>query len=165
VLLGAWSAGLRVDAAATTDRGPAPAAGPDGEVDVVFAALDRLADAPPAGDRFVLGLAPMGLPLREVPAGWLDYIAEVRGHGDQFRTATPAAGTGYRDALTAAREAAAALGLRPGDRVLVDAAAVPDHAGWLLGPLAVGASLVLCANLDPAAVPSRVTTERVTRHL
>src|SRR3954453_1378158 len=71
VLLGCWTAGLAV-----TD-------GRDAEVG--FVAADRLAEAPDAPDRFVLGLAPMALPLREVPDGFVDYVAEVRGHGDQYR--------------------------------------------------------------------------------
>ena len=31
----------------------------------------------------------MGLPMRDVPAGWLDYVVEVRGHGDRFTPAAP----------------------------------------------------------------------------
>jgi len=54
VLLGAWAAGVEVVAA---------------DPDVVFVAADRLDDAPKAADRFVLALAPMALPLRDVPAG------------------------------------------------------------------------------------------------
>jgi len=166
VLLGAWSAGLRVDLPGATEHRRAAGAPPFGDpADVVFAALDRLDAAPPAGDRFALGLAPMGLPLREVPAGWLDYIAEVRGHGDQFSVSAPAEDAGAREALAAARELAAADGLRSGDRLLVDAVAGADPLRWLLAPLSAGASLVLCANQYPGAVASRVTAERVTRIL
>jgi hypothetical protein len=183
VLLGAWSAGLSVALPGTAADSPpgsppavdSPPGSPPavdspptpgtGVADVVFAALDRLAAAPPAGDRFALGLAPMGLPLRDVPAGWLDYVAEARGHGDQFRAAPPPDAAGYRAAVAAARELAAALGLRPGDRVLVDAGAYPDPPHWLLAPLVAGASVVLCAHQDPGAVASRVAAERVTRLL
>ena len=35
----------------------------------------------------------------------------------------------------------------------------------LLTPLAAGTSIVLCANLDPAAVPGRRAAERITRTL
>lgn len=150
VLLGCWSAGL------TVTETPAP-------VDVLFAAADRVgeADAWPAGERYALALAPFAAPLREVPAGWADYVVEVRTHGDHF---SPYAGGGVDPAARAA-DRAAALGLASGDRVLVDAARHPDPVDWLLAPLSVGASIVLCANLDPARVDSRTTTEKVTRTL
>ncbi|MFI6162183.1 TIGR03089 family protein, partial [Micromonospora haikouensis] len=63
VLLGCWSAGLVV----------ADAPGP---VEVLFAAADRVgeADAWPAAERYALALAPFALPLREVPAGFADYV-------------------------------------------------------------------------------------------
>src|SRR5262249_48644502 len=51
VLLGCWSVGLVVGYA---NEPP---------VDVRFLTLDRAGPAGPAADRFVLGLAPMGLPL------------------------------------------------------------------------------------------------------
>src|SRR5690606_15116734 len=112
--------------------------------------------------RFVLGLAPMGAPLPEVPAGWQDYAREVLAHSDRL---PPYAGAGAPGWQAQARQAAADAGLRPGDRVLVDAAAHPDPVRWLLAPLLAGASVVLCAHLDPAAVASRAATERVTRVL
>jgi len=46
--------------------------------------------------------------------------------------------------------------------VLLDAARHADPLDWLLAPLAAGASVVLCASLDPAALADRVATERVT---
>src|SRR5207237_829436 len=79
VLLGGWSAGLRVVG--------------DGAASVAFLTE---ATPVPAADRFLLGLHPLGLPLREVPAGFADYAAEVRGYGDRF---TPVAGP--QDAATA----------------------------------------------------------------
>jgi hypothetical protein len=33
---------------------------------------------------------------------------------------------------------------------------------WLLAPLIAGASIVLCGDLDPAKVDSRVASEQVT---
>ena len=36
---------------------------------------------------------------------------------------------------------------------------------WLLAPLSVGASVVLCASLDPADVQSRAAAERATKVL
>ncbi|MFB9239731.1 TIGR03089 family protein [Plantactinospora siamensis] len=154
VLFGCWSAGVPV------------IVGPPEPVEVLFAAADRLSEAAdwPAGDRYALALAPLAAPLREVPAGFADYVLEVRGQGDHF---TPPPGAGAPDAQLTERatERAAALGLTAGDRVLVDADRHPDPVDWLLAPLAAGASVVLCAGLDPARRDARLTTERVTRIL
>ncbi|MFG1849525.1 TIGR03089 family protein, partial [Micromonospora carbonacea] len=70
VLLGCWSAGLVV-------------ADAPGAVEVLFAAADRVgeADAWPAGERYALALAPFALPLREVPAGFADYVVGGGGGG------------------------------------------------------------------------------------
>ncbi|MFE0589683.1 TIGR03089 family protein [Micromonospora echinospora] len=150
VLLGCWSAGLAVH------EKPGP-------VDVLFAAADRVpeADAWSTGERYALALAPFALPLREVPAGFADYVVEVRVHGDHF---SPYPGGGA-DLVARAAERAGELGLTAGDRVLIDAARHPDPVDWLLAPLSVGASVVLCGNLDPARVESRATSEKVTRSL
>ncbi|MFI6226308.1 TIGR03089 family protein [Micromonospora echinospora] len=150
VLLGCWSAGLAVSAR-------------PGPVDVLFAAADRVpeADAWSAGERYALALAPFALPLREVPAGFADYVVEVRVHGDHF---SPYPGGGA-DLVARAAERAGELGLAAGDRVLIDAARHPDPVDWLLAPLSAGASVVLCGNLDPARVESRTTSEKVTRSL
>jgi uncharacterized protein (TIGR03089 family) len=147
VLLGCWSAGLMLV------YGDQPA-------DVVFASLDRAGTAPPAADRFVLGLAPMALPLREVPAGFADYVVEVRAHGDRF--VAPAAPPGQAPLLAAARKRASALGIGSGDRLLVDAGRHPDPTDWLLAPLVAGASIVLCGHFDPGTTERRVAAERVT---
>ncbi|GAA4569648.1 TIGR03089 family protein [Micromonospora coerulea] len=153
VLLGCWSAKLTV-----LDM--------PGDVDVLFAAADRVAAAPEwsAGERYALALNPFALPMREVPPGFADYVVEVRGHGDHF---TPYSGGGEADAdlLTRAAARAAHLGITPGDRVLIDAATHPDPVDWLLAPLTAGATIVLCANLDPTRVASRATTEKVTHTL
>ncbi|WP_200209348.1 TIGR03089 family protein [Micromonospora coerulea] len=153
VLLGCWSAKLTV-----LDT--------PGDVDVLFAAADRVAGAQEwsAGERYALALDPFALPMREVPPGFADYVVEVRGHGDHF---TPYPGGGEADADLLARAAARAadLGITPGDRVLIDAATHPDPVDWLLAPLTAGATIVLCANLDPTRVASRTTTEKVTHTL
>ncbi|MGC4808172.1 TIGR03089 family protein [Micromonospora sp. DT233] len=153
VLLGCWSAGL------TVTEGPAP-------VEVLFAAADRIAEAQawPSGERYALALAPFALPLREVPAGFADYVLAVRAHGDHF---TPYPRGGPQDAQLLGRAAARAtqLGIAHGDRVLLDAATHPDPVDWLLAPLTAGATIVLCGNLDPARVAARVATEKVTRDL
>jgi len=50
----------------------------------------------------------------------------------------------------------------PGSRVLVDAAQTSEPVMWLLQPLAAGASMIICANLDQATLPGRIAAERVT---
>jgi uncharacterized protein (TIGR03089 family) len=151
VLLGCWSAGLSV----RTE----PAAGAPPEV--AFVAADRAAAAIAAGERFALGLHPLGLPLREVPPGYLDYVAEMRVHGDRFVPVD--SGTSEEDELgTRAVRRAGELGIGPGDRVLVDASRYPDSVDWLLAPLAATASIVLCGHMDPARLPGRIAAEQVT---
>lgn len=153
VLLGCWSAKLSVVDTA-------------GDVDVLFAAADRLDEAEswPADERYALGLAPLAAPLRQVPPGFADFVVEVRRHGDHF---TPRPGPGPTDdhLLARAQARAAELGILPGARVLVDAARHPDPVDWLLAPLTQAATVVLCANLDPARLPTRLTTEKVTHPL
>ncbi|MEU5786626.1 TIGR03089 family protein [Micromonospora purpureochromogenes] len=153
VLLGCWSAGVTV-------------ADTPGDVDVLFAAADRVAEAErwPAGDRYVLALDPFALPMRQVPPGFADFVSEVRGHGDHF---TPYPGGGEADAelLSRAEARAAELCLTPHDRVLIDAGRYPDPVDWLLAPLSAGASLVLCGNLDASRLDPRTATEKVTRAL
>ncbi|WP_422773330.1 TIGR03089 family protein [Plantactinospora sp. WMMC1484] len=159
VLLGCWSAGLAVDGARPGERAGHP-------VEVLFAAADRVAeaDAWPAGERYALALAPLAAPLRDLPAGWTDYVVEVRGHGDHFAP-YPAAGPQDPVLVDLASTRAAELGIGAGDRVLVDAARHPDPVDWLLAPLAVGASTVLCGNLDPARLADRALAEKVTVRL
>ncbi len=96
-------------------------------------------------------------------------MLEVRNYGDHFpghagrRPDDPAAEELSHLALhRMATERAAELGVVAGDRVLVDAGAYPDPIDWLLAPLVAGASIVLCAHLDPAKVESRAATENVS---
>ncbi|WP_433531553.1 TIGR03089 family protein [Micromonospora sp. CA-263727] len=153
VLLGCWSAGL------TVVEQP-------GEVDVLFAAADRVtgADAWSAGDRYALALHPFALPLREVPAGFADYVTEVRAHGDHFG-AYPPGGPTHAALHARATARAAELGITPGARVLIDVDALPDPVDWLLAPLTARATLVLCAHPDPTHLPTRTTTEKTTQTL
>ena len=161
ILLGAWAAGLAVD----------PGEEPAG---ALFTTPDRVgaADSRPAGDRYATGLLPLAMPLRQVPPGYLDYVVEVRAFGDHFTPARPVTGddpaiegthpASHRAVTLAAGERAGVLGIAAGDRVLVDARTHPEPADWLLAPLVAGASVVLCANLDPGAVARRAAAERVT---
>ncbi|HET9516720.1 MAG TPA: TIGR03089 family protein [Actinoplanes sp.] len=163
ILLGCWVAGLAVD------HGPEPQ-----PVQALFTTADR-ADAAArwhAADRYATGLLPMAMPLRDLPAGFADFVVEVRGAGDRFTphhrvTANDRAIAGPVESSHAAVcaqavDRAAELGIKAGDRVLFDAAAHPEPLDWLLAPLSVGASVVLCANLDRRALADRVTAERVT---
>ncbi|MEV4350634.1 TIGR03089 family protein [Actinoplanes sp. NPDC049596] len=151
VLLGAWSAGL---AAETEDTESA---------EVVFATPGQTT-ATKAPDRYATGLLPFAMPLRELPAGFADYVLEVRQHGDYFPGQPVAAddkalnGRTHRDVLAEA----AAMGIPAGARVLIDAARHPDPVEWLLAPLVAGASIVLCAHLDPAKTEARAESEKVT---
>jgi uncharacterized protein (TIGR03089 family) len=153
VLLGCWSAKLTVVDA-------------PGDVDVLFAAAARVdeADRWSAGERYVLALDPFALPMRVVPAGFADFVAAVRGHGDHF-TPYPRGGEADAELLSRAEARAAELCLTPGDRLLVDTDQHPDPTDWLLAPLTAGATLVACANLDPSRLTPRTATEKVTRTL
>jgi uncharacterized protein (TIGR03089 family) len=163
VLLGGWSAGL------AADLGPDPQ-----PVEVLFTTPARVETAAgwSTGDRYATGLLPLAAPLREVPPGFIDYTVEVRGFGDRFVASAPVdvndralAGPVEESHLAVCRtatERAAELGIKPGDRVLVDARTYPDPVDWLLAPLIAGASIVLCGDLDPAKLEARAASEQVT---
>jgi uncharacterized protein (TIGR03089 family) len=162
----AWAAGLVVDLA-----DPASAeivvTGPD--------ELDRAAAASAAGAAEVvaLSLRPLGGRFAEpLPPGVLDYGLEVAGYGDRFAPVAPPAAA---DPALAAGDLALnqgdlagvelrRLGLARGDRVLTAEAYAtwPALRAGLVGPMAAGASLVLCRNLDPGKIVDRVAAERVT---
>ncbi|MGV9977712.1 TIGR03089 family protein [Micromonospora wenchangensis] len=176
VLLGAWSVGMAVSFRPRATAG-LPVLEPGGErpYDAVFVTPERLddwlEDVPEGVHRYLVGTGPG--PLADVPVGWLDWSAEVLRHTDtppDYAAVHPAApatpdGTSYGAWGRLAREIADQLGLRPGDRLLVDAAEHEQPVKWLLAPLAVGASVVICANLDPATLPTRIATERTTHTL
>lgn len=178
VLLGAWSAGVAVSIRLAATAGlPAVGPGADEPLDVAFVSSSRLDDwlenVPQARHRFVLGLAPAAATLGEVPPGYRDYIAEVVGYTDSLpayasirRTdAASVDGTSYQEWGSLAHELAASFDLHVGDRLLVDAGKHEHPVKWLLAPLAAGASVVLCANLNPDMVAARIVAERVTRVL
>jgi uncharacterized protein (TIGR03089 family) len=178
VLLGAWSAGVAVSFRLAATAGlPELGPGADEPLDATFVARPRIDDwldhVPDARHRFVLGLAPGAAPLPEVPAGYRDYIAELGRYPDSLpayatirRTdAATVDGTSYGQWGSVAQGIATSLDLRASDRLLVDAAEHEHPIKWLLAPLSVGASVVVCANLDPDAVPDRVAAEGITRVL
>lgn len=144
VLLGCWSAGLAIGS------------GADGAV-VGFA---RSASEVAAEEVYALSLAPLGAPFRPgPPPGTLDYVVEVRQFGDRFTPRVSAADAALADGTTHAALVESARPV-PGPRVLIDAGRTADPLDWLVAPLVAGASLVLCANLDPARLDDRLATER-----
>ncbi|SFL92413.1 TIGR03089 family protein [Geodermatophilus ruber] len=174
VLLAAWSCGAAVLDTATEDDGRLA------EADVVLAAQDRLAPLEEQEPAELLGLSlhPLGMGMAGYAGPARDFALEVRAHGDFFAPYQPpdpadpgllAGGVelALGDLVGTAQGLADRLGLRPGDRVLVDAgtAAEAGPVAWLLAPLAAGASLVLCRNPDPARLLQRAAAERVTATL
>jgi uncharacterized protein (TIGR03089 family) len=163
LLLGAWTAGL------TAAYGDPTAAG----AAVEFASLEAVEAGAPAStvDRCGLGLAPLGMPMTETPAGWTDYVADVRGHGDVYSgpavdasavalidpDGTPVT---HADLLSRAVNRAAELGIAPKARVVIDADAHPYPLEWLLAPLSVGSGIVLCTHTDTRKLAARAEAEK-----
>jgi uncharacterized protein (TIGR03089 family) len=170
-LLGAWSLGVTVSFHLAATAG-LPAVGPDAGVpfDVVFAARERLGswleDIPDAPHRFVFGDG-TGDP-RDV-IGWRDFEAAVAPYPMNtpapalVRTGSAASGDGttYGQWGSIAREVAGLQDLRAGDRVVVAAAEHEHPVKWLLAPLSVGASIILCP--DPARLDEIAAAEGATR--
>lgn len=176
VLLGAWSIGAAVSFRPWATAGLAPVGqGENDPLDALFVSRQRLdswlEQVPEARHRYVLGLTPGGVPLDEVPDGYRDFVAEASRHPASLPAygsfgSTDAAspdGTTYRQWGGLARGVADQLGLRAGDKLLVDVAKHEQPVMWLLTPLAAGASVVLCANLDRADLDARIAAEGVTR--
>jgi uncharacterized protein (TIGR03089 family) len=172
VLLGAWAAGVEVSYQGAATAG---LSGSGGTFDATFVAAHRiggwLEELPAGKQQFVVGLAPHGGPTPEVPDGYRDFLAEIAPYssagsprvlaGDE--DAASVDGTTYREWSDIATSIAATHDIGPGDRVLLDAAEHDQPVQWLLAPLSVGASIVLCANLDPALRESRIAAEAITR--
>lgn len=136
--------------------------------------LDLALAAEPAGGVLALSLDAFGKGLPGLPAGVIDFATEVRQHGDEFvpwsavaDDAPALAGSTVAEVLATAGERAAALHLRPADRVLstLDWSSVPGLTDGLLAVLAAGASLVQTRNPDPDALDHRAATERTTVRL
>jgi uncharacterized protein (TIGR03089 family) len=135
------------------------------------ARLDEAFDvtATGAGEVAVLSLDAFGRPAPDLPIGVTDYATAVRVHGDQIvaeQHPGPAlAGRSVEQVLDACQKSAAAKALTTDDRVLSTASwsTVDDVIDGLLSVLVVGGSLVYVANPDPAALPRRTETEKVTR--
>ncbi|QZT58464.1 TIGR03089 family protein [Mycolicibacterium austroafricanum] len=143
-----------------------------GDADIALCTADRLDEADASvgsGEIAVLSLDPFGKPVPDLPVGLTDYATAVRVHGDQIvpeRQPGPALeGRSAGDVLAAARASAASQGLAAADRVMSAARwdTADDVVDQLLALYAVGASLVLVANPDPALVERRRETEKLTR--
>ncbi|HKA68166.1 MAG TPA: TIGR03089 family protein [Actinomycetes bacterium] len=163
--LACWSAGVIVA------PGLDPAA-----ADHVITAAESLARAQACpGDRVLMSLRPLGgRSPQPLPPGVLDYAVEVPGYGDRFapsRLVSPADpaleidGRSWSGAELVAAAHLAGADLTSADRILTsaDPATWPGLRAVLLGPLAAGASVVLCRNPDPARIEARITMERITR--
>ncbi|AHH21109.1 putative ATP-dependent ligase [Nocardia nova SH22a] len=155
VLLGCWWAGTEV------------VLRPDADAELALAWAPRLDETADIAEVAALSLDAMGGPVRDLPPGVTDFATSVRGHGDQFRPAGagPALdGDDVAKTLAAARGSAERQGFGPADRVL-------STTGWdtptelidgLLAVYAAGASLVQVTAADPAKLPQRIESERVT---
>jgi uncharacterized protein (TIGR03089 family) len=174
-LLAAWSCGAAVLETAAEDGDRLAGA------DVVLVSQDRLPvveDSDDLPELLGLSLHPLGTGMAGYVGEARDFALEVRGQGDVFvpyQQIDPAA-PGLRlgtltlalgDLPGTAEDLAARLGIAPGDRIMVDetVAAEAGPVAWLLAPLAVGASLVLCRHPEPSALARRAESERVTATL
>jgi uncharacterized protein (TIGR03089 family) len=170
VLLGCWASGIEVSFRGWSTAGLSPAGEP---LDVSFVEQRRIGnwldEVPAAAHQFAVRLGAAG----ETPSGYDDFASAV----SPWRGAPPPSGTvaaqdratvtgeTYGSYATIAAGIADMRGIGPGDRVLVDAAASEQPLIWLLAPLSVGASIVLCVNFDRTRLDDRVAAERVTRIL
>jgi uncharacterized protein (TIGR03089 family) len=165
ILLGAWSAGMEVSFRGWATAGLAPAGDP---LDATFVDSRRIGswldDVPAGRHQFaVLGPAPSGYRAFATAAqAHLGAAPPAWSSAAQATNAAPG-GVTFGEYGAVAVEVATSRGIAPGDRVLIDATASEEPLIWLLAPLSVGASIVLCANLDRDTIADRVTAERVTR--
>ncbi len=147
-ILAAWTSGLVValdpeTVVSASVVGPPSRTGPRGERHVLACSLRPYAQAEP-------------VPL---PAGWLDFAAEVPPQPDELLMAAPGGPDDpaligpsglatHAELLQRARAAADDIGLEPGGRLMTDLNPA-DPAGLdvaLLAPLATGSSVVLLVN-------------------
>ena len=120
-----------------------------------------------AGHQFAVRLGSPG----PTPPGYDDYETAARqwlGAAPPSTPVNPAGratvtGETYGQYGAIAAGVAETRGIRPGDRVLIDAAGSEQPLNWLLAPLSVGATIVLCANLDRSRLDTRIASERVTQ--
>ena len=143
----------------------------DSGADIALCTVDRLdeADATGASEVAVLSLDPFGRSVPDLPVGVTDYATAVRVHGDQIvpepQPGPALAGRSVDEVLAACQKSATARGLTSGDRVLSTASwgGPDDVIAGLLAVLSIDGSLVQVANPDPATLPRKIETEKVTR--
>ncbi len=161
ILLGCWYAGLEV----VTDPAAATVAFGDAE------SLSALITPDDLDGAFAVSLRTMAMPSTP-PPGMADYSSSVRPMPDAWATVRAQAGPAdlaldgrsRAEVAEAAREAAGELGLEPGGRLLWSTPWTESR-HWvaaLLAPLAVGGSVVLVRNPDPAKAAARAAAEHVT---
>jgi uncharacterized protein (TIGR03089 family) len=130
-----------------------------------------------SAELWALSLLPLGMPFREVPAGFRDFSAEVRAHADRFSPLDPPSGQTvaligadgteltHRELVETARPAQAG-GLTAADRLLVavgrDRFSADELTEWLYAPVSAGASVVLVRGADQAQQDRIAETERTT---
>jgi uncharacterized protein (TIGR03089 family) len=157
VLLGAWWVGAHI-----TDR--------LADAELAFVGPDHEGGTGSA-QVAIVAMDPLGMGLRDKPAGKLDYLTDSRIHGDAFDPwqtipgDTPAlADSTVDEVVAAAADRAKARGITQGARVLstLDWTIPGGVIDGLLTVLSVGGSLVQCANTDPARLADRAATERTT---
>ena len=164
VLLGAWTAGLRVTTV-------------DSDVGASVVGPDAVASGTPlAGQVIACSLRPLGGPFTEpLPAGWLDFafavpsqsdalLAPVTVQPDDVALVTATRQLSHRALVDRGVKTAAEVGLSSGGRVLTDAnpADPEDVCAALVAPLVSGGSVVLVTNCDEAARSAIAEQERVT---
>ncbi|GIG65734.1 TIGR03089 family protein [Phytomonospora endophytica] len=162
VLLGCWSSGVAV-------------AHEESDVDVAFVGSDRFGDTPKAPEVYGVSLKPMAFRLDDAPAGIIDFLTEVRNFGDHFAAsnvlgddepalvALPGGGSRTQGELVAAGlRRAGELGVAEGARILLAGDRLRPL-DWLLTPLAVGGSVVLCRNSDGVDLDARAASEKAVR--
>ena len=129
---------------------------------------------PPGGTGAIVSLDPMGRDLGAAPPDGIDFIADVRMHGDDFLALTPVPGntpallnSTVDEVLAEAGLRAKSFGLTPESRIMstLDWTLPEGILDGLLAVLAAGASLVQITNPDPTKLAGHRAAERTTLDL
>ncbi|GAB3296119.1 TIGR03089 family protein [Parasphingorhabdus pacifica] len=161
VLLGAWWCGAHV----TSD--------PTG-AEVAFVPASDTGAGSGAHVIAAVGLDALGGPVRDLPDGAVDYVSDIRVHGDDFTPLMPVSGSAPAllgattdELLDRTRGRTAELGIGKNDRVLstLDWDLSGGVVDGLLTVLSAQASLVQCTNPDPSKLDQRRADERTTLEL
>ncbi|GAA4892845.1 uncharacterized protein (TIGR03089 family) [Stackebrandtia albiflava] len=169
IMVAHWRAGLAVGHLA------------EGPADIAFVSEDLMDEPENADQVYVVSTAPLAVGLRGEAAetaktgGMVDFLAEVRGHGDRFTPPTPVgadttaltglpggASRTHGELVEAAEARAVELGVTEGERLMFAGERLRPL-DWLLLPLAVGGSVVLSRNSEDSDLEKRAATERARR--